>query len=311
MAEQVGGPVATRVLHCNFNTTDVDAALRFYVEGLGLTERMRSVSDSGFSEGLGMTEETHSVASFAYDHRGGRVAPAIELVEWTVPPTIGEAYATPSEVGMQAAGFAVPSVRDAVAACVAAGGTLVPAHVASADPAICVAAIVKDPDGVTVELLGDPDAPSGRFRSIRLVVADLDAAGAWYRSIGFRSVGGPVVGRYESDDPTWDGAVTIQRLVPGVLENVELHLTRWDDRGEQGPAHVAANSRGMFRMALGVDDVRQAVSLARPPVVPGTPELIPLPGTPLGGLWVTFMRDADGVMVEFVERPLDAPKAQG
>ena len=308
MAEQGSGPVATRVLHCNFNTTDVDAAIRFYVEGLGLTERMRSVSEEGTSVGLGMEGTTNSVAAFGYDYRGGRIAPAVELVQWNSPPTLGDVYATPSEVGMQAVGFAVPNVDDAVTACLASGGTKVEARLASADPAIAVAAVLRDPDGVIVELIGDERSESGRFRVIRLVVEDLAATTEWYQGIGFKLVGGPVVGTFEGDAPEWNGPVTVQRMVPAVLDNVELHLTTWDDVRAKGPAHVPANSRGLFRMAMGVEDVRDACAAAVPPVVPGAPEYIELPGTPLGGLWVAFMRDADGVMVEFVERPMDAPK---
>ncbi len=308
MASITSGPVATRVLHCNLNTTDVEAAMRFYVEGLGLTERMRSVSEAGSSVGLGMDGPTKSIAAFGYDYRGGRVAPAVELVQWRQPATRGETYATPSEIGMQALGFAVASVDEARAACLAVGGTEVGARLSSTDPTVAVEAVLRDVDGVAVELVGDAEAPAGRLRAVRLSVADLGATTEWYRAIGFRLAGGPVAGRFESDDLAWNGDVTVQRLVPAAMENVELHLTEWEGVEPSGRAHELANTRGLFRMALGVDDVRAACEAATPPIVPGEPEYIPLPGTPLGGLWVAFMRDADGVMIEFVERPMDAPK---
>jgi catechol 2,3-dioxygenase-like lactoylglutathione lyase family enzyme len=303
--------MVTRVLHCNFNTADVEAALAFYVEGLGLSERMRSVSDDGDSTALGLPQKTRSIASFAYDYRGGRVAPAAELVEWIEPTTAGEAYATPSAIGMQAAGFAVASVDDAVAACVAAGGRSIGARLQSADAAVAVDAVVADPDGVAVELWADTEVPSGRFRSVRLSVNDLAVTTAWYEAIGFKVVGGPVVGRFESEDPTWRSEVTVQRMVPGVLTNIEVHLTRFEGV-ETGRAHELPHMRGLYRMACAVEDVRKAVASTPPEVQPGEPSFIPLHGTPLGGLWVAFMKDPDGVTIEFVERPLDTtPRGDG
>jgi len=61
-------------------------------------------------------------------------------------------------------------------------------------------------------------------------------------------------------------------------------------------------------MALAVPDVRVAVEAARQSGVieASDASFIPLPGTPLGGLWVSFFKDPDGVMVEFVERSLES-----
>jgi len=305
MAEKSTAPLVTRVLHCNFNTADVEAAMAFYVDGLGLSERMRSATEGADSGPLGLDELTDSIAAFGYDYRGGRVAPAVELVQWTKPSTEGAVYASPSAIGMQAVGFAVPSVGEHLEACVAAGGRDLGARLISSDPAVAVDAVVADPDGVAVELWADRDAPAGRFRSIRLSVNDLAVTTAWYEAIGFRCVGGPVVGRVESDDAARDREVTVQRMVPGAVTNVELHLTRFE--GEPGgQAHDRPNMRGLYRMACGVEDVRAAVAEVRPAVEPGEPSYIPLPGTKLGGLWVAFMKDPDGVTIEFVERPMDA-----
>ena len=65
---------------------------------------------------------------------------------------------------------------------------------------------------------------------------------------------------------------------------------------------TAATPAGLFRMALAVDDVRAAYEGCADAVQIGEPEYVPLPGTPLGGLWVSFLRDLDGVTVELVER---------
>ena len=61
-------------------------------------------------------------------------------------------------------------------------------------------------------------------------------------------------------------------------------------------------------MALAVPDVRAAVEAARESgaIEASDASVIPLPGTPLGGLWVSFFKDPDGVTVEYVERSLES-----
>jgi hypothetical protein len=58
-------------------------------------------------------------------------------------------------------------------------------------------------------------------------------------------------------------------------------------------------------MALAVDDVRAAYEARADTVQIKAPEYVPLPGTPLDGLWVSFLRDPDGVTIELVERTLE------
>jgi catechol 2,3-dioxygenase-like lactoylglutathione lyase family enzyme len=87
----------------------------------------------------------------------------------------------------------------------------------------------------------------------------------------------------------------------------ELRLSTWPGTDRRGRAHHDANHRGLFRIALAVEDVRAAAAEAAAAGFDvGEPTYIELPGTPLGGLWVAFLRDPDGVMVEFVERPASA-----
>jgi catechol 2,3-dioxygenase-like lactoylglutathione lyase family enzyme len=67
-----------------------------------------------------------------------------------------------------------------------------------------------------------------------------------------------------------------------------------------------ANTQGLYRMALAVDDVRAAAgALAADGRCGKVPETvtIPMPDTPTGGFTVLFLADPDGAVVELAERP--------
>jgi catechol 2,3-dioxygenase-like lactoylglutathione lyase family enzyme len=238
---------------------------------------------------------------FLYDHRGGRRSPAIELVEWRRPPTAGHAYEDPTAIGMQALGFAVPSVAEATDALTRGGATSTARAARDEHGGVVVAAELADHDGVRLELVEGASGTPPTFTSVRVSCTDLELSTAWYSELGWQSLGAPVEVRWEGDERT----AQVQRLALPT-HPFELHLTAWATTDRRGPAHARGNDRGLFRMALAVDDVRAAYDEARrgERVQVGTPQYVPLPGTPLGGLWVSFLRDPDGVMVELVERSM-------
>jgi catechol 2,3-dioxygenase-like lactoylglutathione lyase family enzyme len=290
---------ATQVLHCNLNVVDLERAGALYEQALALTVRMRSEEPSGDSTPMGIDGPTHSLVWFLYDHRGGRHCPAIELVEWRTPPTAGHAYEDPTAIGMQALGFVVPSVAQATNT-LERGGATRSARVAHDERGdVVVAAELLDHDGVRLELVEGASGTPPTFTSVRVSCRNLEASTAWYSELGWHSLGAPVDVRWEGDERT----ARVQRLALPT-HPFELHLTAWATADRRGPAHARGNERGLFRMALAVDDVRAACEEARRGgrVHVGMPQYVPLPGTPLGGLWVSFFRDPDGVMVELVER---------
>ena len=291
----------TRALHCNLNTRALGPAAAVYENGLGFVSRMRTRSEQGDSKCLGIETPTDSTAQFLFDHRGGRVGPAIELAEWESPPTSGDSYGKPTAVGMHALGVAVPSAPAAVAQLASAGATTAP-RVSSA-----VDAVVRDTDGVEIDLVAGAVAGDGTTLAyVRLNCADLERSTAWYEALGLERAGGGETEVWKGDDLAGGGAdVPTQRLTFGDPSGFELKLTAWPGTPADGRAHEDANHRGLYRMALGVDDVRDAVTRARTDdrLDPSDPEYIPLPDTPLGGLWVSFLQDPDGVTVELVERP--------
>jgi catechol 2,3-dioxygenase-like lactoylglutathione lyase family enzyme len=71
------------------------------------------------------------------------------------------------------------------------------------------------------------------------------------------------------------------------------------------PVPWGGNRQGLYRCALRVENVRTALA-AVPNSVERMGDVVwcPLPGTKIDGLYIAFLRSPDGVVFEFVERPL-------
>ena len=106
---------ARRFLHCCYCCSDAGETGRFVSEGLGLVVTMHNTRGRSDGSLLSMNREIESEASFAYDRRGPRTSPAIEIQGWIDPPAEGEPYDAPNHVGMHAIGFAVPRLDAALA----------------------------------------------------------------------------------------------------------------------------------------------------------------------------------------------------
>ncbi len=294
----------TRFLHCNLNCADVAAAAALYTDALGLRTGMTTRTDKIDARPMGLDTATATIeARFTYDHRGGRRSPALELVEWNKPATTGETYSDPGAVGMQAVGFEVRSIAEAVASLRAAGGVARPSTLTTVGGDRLVAAVMLDIDGVGIELVESDVAASATFAYVRMNCADLHAATDWYEQIGFERRGPLLQAVWEQ--AAQSAEVQVQRIgLPGD-SSFELQLTTARPVSGEAKAHAAANHRGLFRMALAVEDIHDAVGSVRAAnIATSDPVWVPLPGTPLGGIWASFGCDPDGVMVEFVGLPV-------
>jgi catechol 2,3-dioxygenase-like lactoylglutathione lyase family enzyme len=298
------GPALVRVhslLHTNLNTVDVAAAAAFYADLLGLCPGMKTARTAADGRALGVDGTPVTECWFLYDHRGPRTAPAVEVLEWETPATVGEHPAEPHHIGISSIGFAVPSLDLLRGRAEALGRPWweLANWPVRGNPGR--AARVLDLDGVPVELTESTDV-AGRgeapvFSHLRINVTGLDASVAWYERLGFTAKS---TGR--SADA--DGAVlSYASLVTEDDPSFTLELTQWEDPKGTGLASSPAYHRGLYRIALGVDDV-QAAYEALAPDSPGlpAPEFVELPGTRLGGVVVLFLRDPDGVVVELVGR---------
>jgi catechol 2,3-dioxygenase-like lactoylglutathione lyase family enzyme len=285
--------LARRFLHVNVNTVDFDRTESFFVDGLGLKLRMRTDPDIlNDGEVLGLTGKVRSETRFYYDSRGPRSACAIEVIEWLDPPTVPN-IGTGSG-GLAALGFVVADRARAVETLGDKGFDIITENtdgLITGGPA----ALVRGPDGVEVEL-GDPARAATdevRFAGVRIDCADLEASLAFYKSIGFDEIGFD------------NGAYHIG--LPEDADSTRLCLA--PSTGSM-PAVKKPNQQGLYRCALRVENTPRAMEATASDIAVRGPIWCPLPGTPIDGLHIAFLTDPDGVVIEYVERPLSFFSAQ-
>lgn len=303
--------LARRFLHVNLNCESLDATEALYAGGLGLSARMRTdptVATDGSI--LGIDSETYCETSFLYDSRGGRGGCALEAIEYRRPALEADASSDPARPGIRSTLLTVADLDTAVTT-LRNAGIPVTDHV---DGLISGArsVLVLDPDGAVIELAEAPrDKPGALFDGIRISAIDAVATGRFLTAIGFTEV-----------EPPTSVDVAGEQLAPGGSpEPVECAVSRYalaedahrfslvvvahPDTRTADPVPWGGNLQGLYRCALRVENTEAA--MARVPEfveVMGDPVWCPLPGTKIDGLYIAFLRSPDGVVFEFVERPL-------
>jgi catechol 2,3-dioxygenase-like lactoylglutathione lyase family enzyme len=215
---------------------------------------------------------------------------------------------SPVAVGPLAFGIAVGDLDAALAGAERAGASVVGRSDRSG--LFSAAAVtIRDPNRITFDLVHDPDATNdaSRLAHLRVNCRDLDASIRWYEQLGFAV-------RSRNDEVAVDeaafgvaGRASMTELtLPD--EPMGLLLVQWLHPEPLGAHYACANHRGIYRVAIGVDDTRAAVQALEALAVPITrqPELLELAGTPVPDMWIAFLADPDGVPVELVERPRSA-----
>jgi catechol 2,3-dioxygenase-like lactoylglutathione lyase family enzyme len=288
---------AHAVMHCNLNSVDVERAAAFYMAVLDLEPRMRSVSTDGDSTFMGLPATTASVTTFLYDRRGPRAAPALELVGWSSPAT-DPADPETLPPTFTAVGFRVADLRPVVARLAAIGATVERVERgASVRGSVWPALRTVDPDGVSVEVIEVPPAAgdplTAAFSHERVRSTDLDRTAEWFGALGWtvRARG------------TGSAAGQLSLVLPGD-PTFSLEFTRLPPPAPGMPRR--ANTQGLYRMALAVEDVAAAHdALVAGSAVGEVPEplFVPMPDTPTGGFTVLFLAGPDGAVVELVSRP--------
>jgi catechol 2,3-dioxygenase-like lactoylglutathione lyase family enzyme len=310
----VSDDLARRFLHVNLNCESLEATERLYASGLGLSARMRTdpaVPTNGAI--LGIDDETYCATAFLYDSRGARDGCALEAIEYQTPQMKRDTSTDPTRPGIRSALMWVADLDAAVEALRQAGavvGEPVDGLISGAKSVLAV-----DTDGVVVELAQAPndlDTSAGAlFSGVRISAIDALATAEFLTAIGFVEASAPA--------PV---AVAGEQLAPGAAgEAVECTVARFalpedSDRftvsvvqhpatAGKDPVPWGGNRQGLYRCALRVENVERALS-AVPDWVErrGDPVWCPLPGTKIDGLYIAFLRSPDGVVFEFVERPL-------
>jgi catechol 2,3-dioxygenase-like lactoylglutathione lyase family enzyme len=299
---------ARRFLHACYCCTGAkaDSVVRFFVEQLSMRNTMSSPIERGSGALLGLEGEVESGASFLYDERGPRVSPAIEVQAWVDPPLVGSPIDDPTEVGIRSLGLTVPDVDDVTERlrafhCVVAGA----GESAFGNRWVTI----RDPTGVTIDLVEDGVLPVGhtRMRHLRITVNDLAKSLPWYEGLGFE-----VVDRTPIDDAEFlglDGVATAEAVrlrLPD--EAFEAMLIQWNRPPSHGRHVSEPNHAGLFRAAVGVDDTRASFDAmsAAGWTFDRRPARVELHGTPVPDMWICFISDPDGIPYEFVQRPREA-----
>ncbi|QEN16502.1 VOC family protein [Mycolicibacterium sp. ELW1] len=304
--------LARRFLHVNLNCESLDATERIYGEVLGLKAKMRTdptVATDGSI--LGLDDETFCATAFLYDARGGRGGCALEAIEYHTPELSRDPSFDPVRPGIRALQLAVADVEHAASALRAAGLTVGDPVDGLIGGGTSVLAI--DPDGVVIELTAlpaDADASKGAlFEGIRIAAIDAAATGAFLTAIGFEEVAAPkaqlVAGSQLSPVGSGEtGCVVARYALAEDGHQFTLVVVEHPDT-VAAPVPWGGNRQGLYRCALRVEDVHDALRHVPNSVEQiGDPVWCPLPGTKIDGLYIAFLRSPEGVVFEYVERPL-------
>lgn len=289
-----------RFLHVNYNCRDVNALERFYIHVFGLKTVMRTDSgEEGTDNGgpFGLFGPIRSDTAFLYDHRGGRRANSLELVQWTQPRTFGDVYPHPWYRGIQSAGFTAADIDDIAVRAAGLGAT----GVRRGDGWLRF----HDPEGLPIEVVEAGGPTQARY--LRIVVSDLERSTAWWSQLGFTEQ--PDLSTVPGDD-IWpaegEHRITAERGLVGTDDpSFGVLFTTWSGGDSPSPTYAVPYHQGLYRMAMAVDDVHAAYAALSAAGVPRqTPYTFPLPGTKLtDGLTILFIRDPDNILVELVDRP--------
>ncbi|MCA4759014.1 VOC family protein [Mycobacterium sp. SMC-2] len=306
--------LARRFLHVNLNSASLDVTEALYAQQLGLSARMRTDPEAP-TDGriLGLDGESYCATSFLYDARGGRRGCALEVIEWHSPTLKRDPRTDPLRPGIRSALMTVSDLAGTVT-------TLRERGVPVGDPVAGLisgskSALVLDPDGVVIELaeaIGDPAPSAGAlFSGIRIAAIDAGKTAEFLTSIGFAVVEAPN-GRTITGDQLAPGGpsepvecVLARFVLPEDDQQFSLTVVEHPGSADQPPVPWGGNHQGLYRCALRVENVEKALAALPDSIEPqGNPVWCPLPGTKIGGLYIAFLRSPDGVVFEFVERPL-------
>lgn len=171
--------------------------------------------------------------------------------------------------------------------------------------------LVIDSDRVIIELAKVPtNLPGAAFAGIRISAVNALATARSLTAIGFVEVEAPrrtpITGDQLFPGGTGDRAecVVARFALPEDQQQFTLTVVQHPDT-DHHPLPDGGNSQGLYRCALRVENMEKALSCL-PDFVEQLrgPVWCPLPGTKIEGLHVAFLRSPDGIVFEFVERPL-------
>ncbi len=139
-----------RVSHTGLCVSDLDAAMRFYVEGLGF-EVAETYTAGDEVAAAGEVTESVKMTSQMIVKDGLR----LELLHWAEPGHGGQPSTARNQLGLTHLSFAVDDVAAVEAKLVSLGGTVVEStrtHIATESITVDLL-FIADPDGTRIELV--------------------------------------------------------------------------------------------------------------------------------------------------------------
>jgi catechol 2,3-dioxygenase-like lactoylglutathione lyase family enzyme len=294
----IGG---NRIYHVNSNCTDLERSAQFY-EALGLRRVIRPIpSRAQPGDAFGLAEVAWDAWMLQSDI--GLEGLSLDLLMWTTPPPTGTPPPTVGQPGLNRLCLTTPDLDAAVAAAIAAGGSLVGGPVFGHGDSGPRTAMLHDLDGVPVQLF---DGEQVSIAQVIVNCTDLERSLGYYTEVmglqtasEIRTVAQPAA--LHGLDA--DGSVRTARLEDaGSLFAVTL--VQWLDPPVD-PASVrvrGANELGLFRMAWSTDDCARDEAIVRAagsePFAP-TASLSVSDDIPL--LEVLFWAGPDGECLELIQ----------
>lgn len=306
--------LARRFLHVNLNCESLDMTEGVYAGRLGLSARMRTDPTVAVDGGiLGLDGETYCETTFLYDARGGRGGCALEAIEYRAPALVRDGSSDPVRPGIRSTLITVADLDAAVDALRHDGVAI--GHPIDGLISGTKSVLAVDPDGALIELVqcpGDVDASVGAlFSGIRMAAIDALATAEFLTAVGFTEVDAPALRNVSNQQLAADGSaesvecVVARFALPEDAHQFAVVVVQHPDTVAD-PVPWGGNRQGLYRCALRVEDVRKSLAALPSSIEPqGDPVWCPLPGTKIEGLFIAFLRSPDGVVFEFVERPLE------
>jgi catechol 2,3-dioxygenase-like lactoylglutathione lyase family enzyme len=293
-----------RLFHVNVNCVDLERSRRFYTNGLGLREGVRTAASHAQS-GVAFGLDRARWEAWILLGPNGFDGSAIDLLEWQEPAPVRAAPPHLESCGFQRLGLMVRDLDATIEGVRDLGGAVWSDPFTHAIPGGGEIRLVmaNDPDGTPLELI-EGDGPRVAF--VAVACADLDGSIDFYRSLGFRDVARFPSTNRDGDHLRIDGPVAMEEVMMRAPTKSEMNVMLV---GFSVPLPVRAtarpaNSIGMWRTALLVADLdiaygelgRLGIGTLSPPVAmemgPGLPVL----------RFVCFA-GPDGEVLELIEQP--------
>jgi catechol 2,3-dioxygenase-like lactoylglutathione lyase family enzyme len=174
------------------------------------------------------------------------------------------------------------------------------------------AVLVVDPDGAVIEITQVPsEKPGALFSGIGIAAIDAVKTGEFLTAIGFTEVEAPALAKIAAEQLAPGGSpdpvecVVSRYALAEDAHQFSVSVVSHPDTRRGDPVPWGGNRQGLYRCALRVENVHDALAQVPDSVERmGDPVWCPLPGTKIEGLHIAFLRSPDGVVFEFVERPL-------